>query len=291
MQLGLSERSVVALNFLLIAACAYFAALSVDRIIAAHLLVLPTPSAALQSGPPTAALTRSAYELIVQRDIFDPYKPPPPPAAPAPVSLDLHLTLLGTSLLTKSKPYAIVEDQNTHVQNVYRLDEEIPDAGRLIKVEKTRVLIDHGGQVVALEVPSNGLPAAPSLAARMPRFAHIFPRNANDVHPVGRNQFVIDRSAVQRNLQNLGQVFTEMRALPNLSNGQTDGFRLSEIQGGSIFQQMGLQNGDVVTAVNGQALNDPTQAIALFNTLRNSNSINLTVMRGGQTMELNYDIR
>lgn len=290
MRFAISEKSVVALNFLLIAGCSYFAARGVNQIIAAHFNLPPAASSGMGEQAPATTLTRAAYELVVQRDIFNAYKPPPPPAAP--VAMDLHLTLMGTSLLSKSKPFAIIEDQNTREQNLYRLGETIPDAGPLVKVEKARVLINHDGKLVALEIPSNGMPAqaTPSFQRGFPgrspfRMAH------SDVHPVGKNNYVIDRSAVQRNLQNLGQLFTQMRAIPNLAGGQTDGFRLSEIQGGSLFQQMGLQNGDVVTSINGQPLNDPTQAIALFNTLRDASNISMEVERGGAPVSLTYNIR
>src|SRR6202007_2057974 len=109
-----------------------------------------------------------------------------------------------------------------------------------------------------------------------------------DVQRVGPNQFVISRDAVNRNLQNMGQLFTQMRAIPNMQDGKTDGFRLSEVVPGSLFQQMGLRNGDVVNSIGEQDLNDPTQAIALLNSLRQASSLSITVMRRGRPVELNY---
>jgi len=284
---AISEKSVVALNFALIAGCSYFAAHGVNQLVAAHFNLPPAASSALEEPLPASALTRAVYELVVQRDIFNAYKPPPAPVAP--VVMDLHLTLTGTSLLSKSKPFAIIEDQATREQNLYRLGETIPNAGPLVKVEKARVLINHDGKLVALEIPSNGMPQAQPMQGLRRGFPGRLLRS--DVHPAGKNNYVIDRSAVQRNLQNLGQLFTQMRAVPNLAGGQTDGFRLSEIQSGSLFQQMGLQDGDVVTSINGQPLNDPTQAIALFNTLRNASNISMEVERGGQPVTLTYNIQ
>jgi general secretion pathway protein C len=111
------------------------------------------------------------------------------------------------------------------------------------------------------------------------------------VHRIGPNEFTIDRSAVNRNLQNMGQLFTQMRAIPNVENGKTDGFSLSEVVPGSLFSQMGLHDGDVVTSIGGQDLNDPTQAIALLSTLRNASSLSITVMRHGRPVELQYQIQ
>jgi type II secretory pathway component PulC len=54
---------------------------------------------------------------------------------------------------------------------------------------------------------------------------------------------------------------------------------------------MGLRNGDVVNSIGGQDLNDPTQAIALLNSLRQASSLSITVMRFGRPVELNYQIQ
>jgi len=66
-------------------------------------------------------------------------------------------------------------------------------------------------------------------------------------------------------------------------------FKLSEIQPDSIFQQIGLRDGDVLTGVGGQSVGDPAKAMQLLATLRNQNSISLTVMRDGQPVQLQYN--
>jgi general secretion pathway protein C len=83
-----------------------------------------------------------------------------------------------------------------------------------------------------------------------------------------------------------------MRAIPSLGpDGQPHGFKLSEIQPDSIFQQIGLRDGDILTGVGGQSVGDPAKAMQLLSAMRNQNSISLTVMRGGQPMQLQYNIR
>ena len=57
MRLTFSERYVVALNFLLIAGCAYFAARAVNDLVARHLIVIPPPPhIAAAEHPPDPAL-------------------------------------------------------------------------------------------------------------------------------------------------------------------------------------------------------------------------------------------
>ena len=105
--------------------------------------------------------TRAYYDAIVKRDIFNQV---PQETGPAPVvEEDLHLKLIGTSLQSKSKPYAIIEDQ-TNNESLYQVGEDIPDAGKLVSVETNRAIIDRGGHRVAIEIPVSDIPEAPASA-------------------------------------------------------------------------------------------------------------------------------
>jgi general secretion pathway protein C len=89
----------------------------------------------------------------------------------------------------------------------------------------------------------------------------------------------------------MSRLFTEIRAVPRMQNGSSAGFQLSEIQPGSIFQEIGLQDGDVLTAAQGRPVNDPLKAMELLQTLRNQSSITLNVIRNGSPLQLQYNIQ
>jgi len=162
MQIRLSDRHLTALNFALIAAIAYFAALSADDLIARRLTAGPGFEApALAARPAIAAnLSRASYSVIVERDVFNSVKEAPAPVEPA--ATNLHVKLLGTSQITAAKPFAVIEDTNNHQQALYRLDDEIPDAGTLVVVERKRVLINHEGQVTSLSIAEDLSPVSAS---------------------------------------------------------------------------------------------------------------------------------
>ena len=76
------------------------------------------------------------------------------------VEEDLHIKLIGTSMASKSKPYAIIEDPAGN-ESLYQVGEDIPDAGKLVSVETNRAIIDRSGHRVAIEIPSSDLPEVP----------------------------------------------------------------------------------------------------------------------------------
>jgi general secretion pathway protein C len=287
MQLTLSRRLVTGLDLLLIGLLAYFAALAVNDFIgsrlAQHSEVHVPP---VTSHGPAESHTRAQYNAIVERDVFS---MPNQPAA-APVAEDLHLKLLGTSLMTREKPYAIVQDDRNGRQALYRLGEDIPDAGKLVAVEKTRILIDRQGHKVAVEIPQNALPGPVPNTLPPPKIVPNV-RGAAPVRSLGAGRFALNRSALQGRMHNMAQLFTQMRAVPNFQNGKASGFRLSEIQPGSLFDQIGLKDGDVVLSINGQVLNNPARAVEMLNQLQSRDWVTVSLMRGGRPMQLQYEIQ
>ena len=309
MGISFSQRYVAALNVLLIGLIAYFAALTVNDVIARRLadsISAAQPWSARRVDLSPSAMRRESYSIIAQRDIFNPAAKEAAAAAPAPVvAEDLNIRLLGTSHLTLSRPFAVIENEHTAQQSLYRQGDEIEGVGRLVAVGKTRIIVEHLGQRVAVEIPHDEM-QTPTAFPRRARTSDEtegqqappdIPQQSamssagGGVHSSGQNSYLVDRSTVDSNLNNMSQLLTQMRAIPNLQNGKSNGFSLSEIQPGSLFSQMGLRDGDLVQTISGQDLSgDPTQAVALLNQLRNQHNIQIGLVRNGRPLVLNYSI-
>src|SRR5271170_5322300 len=161
MQLRFSQIHVTILNFVLIAALAIVSAMCVRDIIARS-VATDSDAPVSTSGEHrsmTGVRSRAYYDAIVKRDIFN--ETPQENAAPPPVvEADLNIKLIGTSLISKSKPYAIIEDPAGN-ESLYQVGEDIPDAGKLVGVETNRAIIDRGGHRVSIEIPSSDITEVP----------------------------------------------------------------------------------------------------------------------------------
>jgi len=312
MTLNIPERYIFALNILLAAlVIPYFAARSVSDMIKMHFaanIVPPAVESVSSKAPAGFAVTRArtSYNAIVERDVFN---LAPAPEASAPVeSEDLNVTLLGTSHLTGgARSFVIIQDQSGS-QQLYRLGDTIPSVGRLLQIGKNRAIVEHNGHRVALEIPKDSLgqPGGDDeeggrhgsrmrgLRPPVIRNPMIRPRSptaqAGGVRKVAPNNYAIERSTVNSSVQNMARLFTEIRAVPVIQNGASNGFRLTEIQSGSIFQQIGLQDGDVLTTVSGQRVNDPAKAMQMLSTLQSRSNITLNLLRNGAPVQLTYTI-
>ena len=112
------------------------------------------------------------------------------------------------------------------------------------------------------------------------------------VQQISETQFVVPRALIDSNLKDLDALSKLGRALLHRGpDGEYDGYRLSAIRRSSLGDQLGIRNGDVIHAVNGQSLDSVQNAMGAFQTMNSSNKFSFEVTRRGQTMTLNYDVR
>jgi len=304
----LPQQYVLVLNGLLISLTVYFLALAIRNVIRLHLAAVELsslPSSTVRKSAPTSEVgprPRAYYDLIVRRDIFS-----LTPAASTPVTIreePLEVTLVGTSQRSNGKPFIIVESPDGQ-QSLYRQGDNIPHVGRVLSIGRDLAVVLHNGHPVALRIPNageNGTWRSPPFPRERHRFKRPprFPGRRefsqtespdSGIQQLGQNRYMVSRAKLNYDLNNLGSLITQIRAEPNLENGSTRGFRLSQIQPGSVFEQIGLENGDIITGAQDREVRDAIGAMALVSALRNSPSISLNIIRNGTPLKIDYTIR
>ncbi len=104
--------------------------------------------------------------------------------------------------------------------------------------------------------------------------------NANNAAP----RLADFREKILSNNINLLQV---IRPSPKRENGKLVGFRIRPGTNRALFQQTGLQSGDIVTHVNGTPLTSNTVSMQAMRSLSTGSGAVLNVMRGGQPTTVN----
>jgi len=97
------------------------------------------------------------------------------------------------------------------------------------------------------------------------------------------------RHMVQQDPALLDQVMRTVASYDNVA-GKLRGFRAYPGKNRAIFNKLGLKAGDLVTAINGQALDDPQRSQEVFNTIQSSPQVTVTLERGGQKQDLTLNI-
>jgi len=101
----------------------------------------------------------------------------------------------------------------------------------------------------------------------------------------------VDRKHLQNQISDFPKLLSQARVVPHFQGGKPDGFVIGDIVPGSLYGQIGLQNGDIIRKVNGQQVTNAQQAMAMYQALKSASSINLELMRAGQVQRMHYNIR
>lgn len=124
------------------------------------------------------------------------------------------------------------------------------------------------------------------------------PKNSNDLlfaeDGFERTSSSVRMTAAYRdNLvkKDLSNVLMQATAIPHYEDGTVVGFKLLQIDEGSIYQKSGFIDHDVITEINGTKLNSASGAIKLLNSLKGAEQINVEYMRFGEMKRMDISVR
>lgn len=233
--------------------------------------------------PPMAALAPEPLEAwapIADRDVFN------PPDARQAARTTLRLVGVG---FQAGDARAAVEDLSTHRQDLVRVGDSLA-GGRVASIAWDHVVLTLPGGDAVLDLAPPSDDDAPEDAtdgdAPPPAIAP-----GPMVRQTAANAFVVDRRGLAGAVDDMSGLLTQLRAVAEVEAGRPVGFRLFQIKDDSVFRRLGLQNGDVVQRVNGEAVSDPATLLAFLQRLRSEPRVALDIRRGGQRRTFVYDLR
>lgn len=69
------------------------------------------------------------------------------------------------------------------------------------------------------------------------------------------------------------------------------GFKLNEIEAGSIYEQLGLKKGDVIKSYNGKPVHSTQDSMEIYTQLKTSKKVNFEIVRDGKVQKIQYNIK
>jgi general secretion pathway protein C len=258
----------------LLTVSAYFLADTVDAMIGRSLEAAPKFAAPLERDRAGLEPRRelSDYSSILERGLFGDGKGP----SNTPAQETANYKLIGT-IEGESFAGAVLEDSSG--QAFYRIHQKLPDGSAIILVKRDMIKLRRAdGSTIDIRVVDDA------------KIVNM-PNAGNGVRKVSDSKFMVDQREVLSSTENMNQMLTQARALPYIEQGKTVGFRISEIVPGSIYEKIGLKDGDVIQRVNSQEVDDPAKFFQLYQGLRNERNISIDLIRGGARQTMNYDIR
>jgi len=215
------------------------------------------------------------FKLISSRNIFGKIETKTDDKNANKKAPDIELRLVATNVSKNGISLAIIENKKKKKQDVFEIGEEVFDYAKLEQVTENEITLNKNGIIETLVLEEGKSSSSKS-----------GPASFED----GQTEFSVDESELENALSNLPKLLSQARAVPYFRNGKSIGMRLFAIRTGSLYEKIGLKNGDILTSVNENSLSDPTQALKLFEQLKTERESEVAIERNGSKVNLNYSI-
>ena len=111
------------------------------------------------------------------------------------------------------------------------------------------------------------------------------------IQKISDTEFNIDRSVVDKILENQAELMKSARIVPETKDGKVLGIRLFGIRPDTLLGTLGLQNGDRLEAINGFNMGSPEKALEAYARLRTASQLDVTVNRRGAPVAIVHHIK
>lgn len=186
----------------------------------------------------------------------------------------LNLKLVGVYAVDDPKKgYAIIAN-GARPEELVLVDGKMAGNIVLDSVYPDRVIISRAGKRETLRLPETKTTGI-----------SFTPANSRASANAGGTQNLGDfRKEV---IQNPAKLAEFINAAPARENGKFVGYRITTLKQHPILTQIDIQSGDIISRINGVDISSPAQGMKALQKLSKENTVQLTLNRGGQFIEIN----
>jgi general secretion pathway protein C len=159
------------------------------------------------------------------------------------------------------------------------LGAEVQPGVKLVEVEPDHAIVSRAGVRERIDIDTRMAPVPRSVAGKASGFRLAVSRS-------GANAFSFSRKDLENALKDPGQ----LAYLGRIGMPQGGGVRLEEAPPGSLAARLGLQPGDIIKKVNGQAVASAGDLARLHQQFATLSLVQAEIQRGTATVQLSYNV-
>ena len=271
--------------------------------------VISAPDVHFSNGP---TLSKASIDDILRRNIFNAAGEAPTDDSQNPTKGEeiskTQLAVKVTGIIYGGDPtsgLAMVENTQKHSVNSFLAGDQLTPEAIVKEILQDRIIIENQGRkeyalLEEEEIVRSTRKGKKTPAKEMPTtlggsgYTTEPPPETYKEEGFERKGTTVEMSSEFKNrllTADFASVLQDAKASPNVVNGVLKGWRLDRIRKGSIYEKAGIQNGDVITELNGVQLNDAAQSIKILQGLRNESEIDMGVLRGDARLNFNLKVR
>jgi general secretion pathway protein C len=206
----------------------------------------------------------------------------------------LKVALLGTVTGSRRNAFAVIEETKKRKQGLYKVGDTIENAViKMILRGKVVLTVGDEDEILTMEEGPPQVPGRERVAPRPARSGPSRRERAAPRRPVSRaaareSTVRVERTDVEGAVTDINKLLSQVRVRPHFRDGKPDGLALSRIEEDSLFAKLGLQNGDIVQAIDDKSIRSPDDVLALYKKLRSGSQVAIQIDRRGRRETINY---
>ncbi len=103
------------------------------------------------------------------------------------------------------------------------------------------------------------------------------------------NSFTIKKSFRDKMLENMSDLLSGARAVEIKNPDGTLSYQMNDVVPGSIYTQLNIQSGDIITSIDGAKIKNLNQVMNKFGNIKEIDHLELTIQRNGSEEKLDYN--
>lgn len=204
------------------------------------------------------------------------------------VETTLDIQLKGTVVSPSGYVLALIEDFTNHREDLYMVGDSIQGA-EIMEIRKDRVVLRSGGteEILALFVEEKR-----RKGRRPPPEPGEVTRGAQTRGAAGSREPAppsVDQRQAQQKVRSL---MAQLRLRPHFQDGKPAGFMVGQVHSGGVFEEAGLQEGDIIVAVNDEPVITPNQLLQAYRQVAEDEMLWMDIIRDGEegdTVEIDLE--
>lgn len=194
----------------------------------------------------------------------------------------LKLTLKGVFATSEANNALAIISSSKDKDKNYHIGDKVMGGAVLHAIYTDRVILKRNGRLETLRLPKAKLDSESITKVKIESApARINPvKKQKSLQTNGKTQQQQLRKMRDTLLKDPSKIWQQVRINPVMEQGKIKGYTLSH-NDQAFMQALNIQTSDVITAINGEALSDPSTLYGLMSNLSTQSSLELTILRDG----------
>lgn len=210
-------------------------------------------------------------------------------------SSNLPIKLVNTIVLQDSiKSIASVQVRGDRDLQEVRIGDQISNIAQIAKITRLEILVKNleTGMCESIISDTKSKDASSPISVMSPSQSREYKANKkiSGIDNVG-NKFTISKTLLDDKLKDIAAVLTQAKAIQIQNPDGSLAFKMTELDPTGIFPYLGIQDGDIITSINGKPIYNMNEVMLLFGRIKGLDNLALGIKRDGTDSNQEYSIK